>query len=82
MGNLRTNWHIVRILQLAMGLILVGSYVFYMQDGITLAFGLILLLQAAFNISCATGACRVPQQRHQTAKYVRQEEEVEYDEIV
>jgi|GEM_PF-4093963 len=81
MENLSTNWHTVRILQLAMGLILLGSYLFYMQDGITLAFGLILLIQAAFNISCITGACSVPQQRRQAKGQVK-EEEVEYDEIV
>lgn len=82
MERLSNNWHLVRILQLVMGLVLVGSYVFYMQDGITLAFGLILLLQAAFNVSCVTGACSVPDRQQSAADPENKELEVEYDEIV
>jgi len=58
--NLTHNWHLVRILQVALGLALIGSYLFYYRDGITLAFGLVLLVQAAFNVSCVTGACTLP----------------------
>jgi hypothetical protein len=82
MERFTQNWHLVRILQLAMGLLLVGSYFFYQQDGITLAFGLILMVQAFFNIGCLAGACLAPRQHHSADTPAIEETEVEYDEIV
>jgi hypothetical protein len=82
MNRLTQNWHLVRILQLAMGLLLVGSYFFYLQDGITLAFGLILMVQAFFNIGCLAGACLTPRQQRPRDTSTMEETEVEYDEIV
>jgi len=78
MQQFTQNWHLVRILQLAMGVILLGSYFFYRPDGITLAFGIILLLQALFNVSCASGACMTATQRNNKT----QPSEAETDEVV
>ena len=54
------NWTIGRGLLLGLGLAAVVS-VFFEFDGLTLAFGLILLVQAHFNTPCllGMGACRV-----------------------
>lgn len=79
MMKLFSNWHLVRILQLVMGVLLLGSYLFYTADGITLAFGLILLVQAAFNISCVSGACAVPNRRYDQVSIPT--DEVTYEEI-
>jgi hypothetical protein len=81
MKQLTKNWHLVRLLQLSMGLLLIGSYLFYMHDGITLAFGLLLLLQAAFNISCAGGACTTPGYRSTPGKMENEIDEVYIEEI-
>ncbi len=83
MKQLTQNWHLVRILQLTMGSLLLGSYFFYRPDGITLAFGIILLLQAVFNISCVGGACAPPPARDRKASYTGEEaDEVMIEEIV
>lgn len=77
------SWHLVRILQLAMGSLLLGSYFFYRPDGITLAFGMVLLLQAIFNISCVSGACATPAAHERNARYTKEEaDEVMIEEIV
>ncbi len=77
------SWHLVRILQLAMGSLLLGSYFFYRPDGITLAFGIVLLLQAVFNISCVGGACATPPARDRKTGYSEEEaDEVLIEEIV
>ena len=81
--HLTQNWHLVRILQLTMGSMLLGSYFFYRPDGITLAFALVLLLQAAFNISCVSGACLTPAARNRRATHSGEEtDEVVIEEIV
>jgi hypothetical protein len=54
------NWTIGRGILLGVGLAGVGS-VFFEFDGLTLVFGLVLLVQAYLNTPCllGMGACRV-----------------------
>ena len=77
------NWHLTRILQLGLGLGLVGSHFFYHADNFTLAFGAILLLQAFLNVGCPLGACATPAARRDDKPSAGvAEQEVEYEEVV
>lgn len=65
---LLTNWHIARLLQLAMGLTSL-SYGIYIKDSIYIFVGLILLLQAVFNISlCGAAGCGTPSRHSSDSK--------------
>lgn len=56
------NWHLVRVLQLLLGLFCLGDYLFFSHEGTVLAFGAVLLFQAItdWQLGCVRGNCRIP----------------------
>ena len=62
--RLLLDWQFARLLQLAMGLTSL-SYGIYTKDSIYIFVGIILLLQAVFNISfCGAAGCGTAQRSH------------------
>lgn len=74
---LLSNWHVMRIVRLALG---VGLMVGFVVEGdwILLMASAVLLFQAIFNVGCASGGCYTPPRYNRREQDVK---EIEYKEI-
>lgn len=81
MNGILASWPLVRMLQLVLGLLLTGNYIFDRHDSVSLIFGLLLLFQAALNINCAGAACATSSPEQTEVASLRNLEEVTYEEI-
>ena len=54
-----TNWHLMRIVRLAIAIFLfVQAYVTF--EWFFIVFGLFFLIQAVFNTGCGSNGCQIP----------------------
>jgi uncharacterized membrane protein HdeD (DUF308 family) len=52
------NWNLSRFLRLGLGVTFIFQY-FYQKDFIVLFLAITLILQALFNVGCASGNCQI-----------------------
>lgn len=72
-----SHWNLSRFLRLGLGVTFVFQY-FYQKDFIVLFLAITLILQALFNVGCASGNCQID---HKPLNKTQSESNIKFEEI-